>query len=44
MLKELRFSDHALFKLDLLSQRGIVIHQDFVIDTIQAPDRRELGE
>ncbi|MFP5273193.1 DUF4258 domain-containing protein [Coleofasciculus sp.] len=44
MLKELRFSDHALFKLDLLSQRGIVIHQDFVIDTIQSPDRRELGE
>jgi hypothetical protein len=44
MLKELRFSDHALFKIDLLSQRGIVIHQDFVIDTIQSPDRQELGE
>ena len=44
MLKELRFSDHALFKLDLLSQRGIVIHQDFVVDTIQSPDRQELGE
>ncbi|MEQ9668537.1 DUF4258 domain-containing protein [Coleofasciculus sp. G2-EDA-02] len=44
MFKELRFSDHALFKLDLLSKRGIVIHQDFVIDTIQSPDKRELGE
>jgi len=44
MSKELRFSNHALFKLDLLSQGGIVIHQDLVIDTIQSPDRRELGE
>jgi len=44
MSKELRFSNHALFKLDLLSQGGIVIHQDFVVDTIQYPDRRELGE
>jgi hypothetical protein len=44
MLKEIRFSDHALFKLDLLSQRGIVIRQDCVSDTIQSPDRRELGE
>jgi len=44
MLKEIRFSDHALFKLDLLSQRGIVIRFDCVSDTIQSPDRRELGE
>jgi hypothetical protein len=44
MSKEIRFSDHALLKIDLLSERGITIAQEFVVETIQSPDRREPGE
>jgi hypothetical protein len=44
MSKEIRFSDHALLKIDLLSERGITISQEFVVETIQSPDRREPGE
>ncbi|MBW4647560.1 MAG: DUF4258 domain-containing protein [Kastovskya adunca ATA6-11-RM4] len=44
MSKEIRFSDHALLKIDLLSERGITIAQDFVVETIQSPDTREPGE
>ena len=44
MSKEIRFSDHALLKIDLLSERGIAIAQEFVVETIQSPDRREPGE
>jgi hypothetical protein len=44
MSKEIRFSEHSLLKIDLLSQRGIVIAQEFVVETVQSPDRRELGE
>ncbi len=44
MSKEIRFSDHSLLKIDLLSERGIAITQEFVVETIQSPDRREPGE
>lgn len=44
MSKEIRFSDHSLLKIDLLSERGITIAQEAVVETIQSPDRRELGE
>ena len=44
MSKEIRFSDHSLLKIDLLSERGITIAQEFVVKTIQFPDRREPGE
>lgn len=44
MSKEIRFSDHALLKINLLSERGITIAQKFIVETIQSPDRREPGE
>ncbi|MBD1930502.1 MULTISPECIES: DUF4258 domain-containing protein [Cyanophyceae] len=44
MSKEIRFSDHALLKIDLLSERGIAIDQEFILQTIQFPDKREAGE
>jgi hypothetical protein len=44
MSKEIRFSDHSLLKIDLLSERGITIAQEFVVETIQSPDRGEPGE
>lgn len=44
MSKEIRFSDHSLLKIDLLSERGIAIVQEFVVETIQSPNRQEPGE
>ncbi|MFE1744246.1 DUF4258 domain-containing protein [Coleofasciculus sp. H7-2] len=44
MSKKIRFSDHALLKIDLLSERGIAIAQEFIVQTIRFPDRREPGE
>ena len=44
MSKEILFSEHSLLKIDLLSERGIAIAQEFVVETVKSPDRRELGE
>lgn len=44
MEKEIRLSDHALFKMTLLSERGMIIAQEFIIETIRFPDRQEPGE
>ncbi|GET38536.1 DUF4258 domain-containing protein [Microseira wollei] len=44
MAKEIRLSDHALFKMALLSERGMIIAQEFIIETIRFPDRQEPGE
>ena len=44
MSKEIQFSDHALFKIALLSQRGMIIDREFIIKTIRFPDRQEAGE
>jgi hypothetical protein len=43
-MKEVRFSAHCRLKLDLLSARGIVIAPEFVIETIQAPEKVEIFE
>jgi len=44
MSKEIRFSDHARLKIDLLAERGITIAQDFVVGIIQSPDKQEPGK
>lgn len=44
MAKEIRLSDHAMFKLTLLIERGMVIAQEVIIETIRFPDRQEMGE
>lgn len=44
MTKEIRFSDHAQLKIDLLSQRGVTVFKEFIIEVIQSPDKQETGE
>lgn len=38
MEKEIRWSEHAQFKLDLLNQRSIEISTDVVIEVIRKPN------
>ncbi len=37
-------SDHAQLKIDLLSQRGITVFKEFIIEVIQSPDKQETEE
>jgi hypothetical protein len=43
-MKEIRISDHAQLKLEILTQRGIAIELEFVFETVRSPDRVETGE
>jgi hypothetical protein len=38
-IKEVRFSDHAQLKIDVLAGHEIVIDTNFVIGTVRSPDR-----
>ena len=40
-MKEIRFSDHAKFKIDILANHGLNISPEFIIDTICNPDKIE---
>jgi hypothetical protein len=40
-MKIVRFSQHALDKLDLLAKRGFTVTQAVVIETLQFPDKVE---
>ncbi|MGK7900668.1 MAG: DUF4258 domain-containing protein [Hormoscilla sp.] len=44
MSKEIRFSNHALSKLDVVNEQGFDIGWELVIETIQSPDRQEQKE
>ncbi len=39
MEKEIRWSDHAQLKLDILNQRSIKVSADLVAEIIRTPDR-----
>ncbi len=43
-MKEIRFSDHAQLKLEVLASHEISIDQNFVIETVRSPDKLETGE
>lgn len=43
-MKEIRFSQHSQLKLYLLSNRGMLVSQDFIIETIRSPDKLESKE
>ncbi|MGA9381216.1 MAG: DUF4258 domain-containing protein [Phormidium sp.] len=43
-MKEIRFSDHALLKMEVLASHEITINQDLVIETVRSPDKLEIGE
>lgn len=43
-MKEIRFSDHAYLKMQVLANHEITIDADFVIETVRSPDKLEIGE
>ncbi|MCD8486299.1 MAG: DUF4258 domain-containing protein [Desertifilum sp.] len=40
-MKEIRFSDHAQLKMEVLATHNIIIDSDFVIAAVRSPDRIE---
>jgi hypothetical protein len=38
-MKEIRFSDHGKFKIDILANHGLNISPEFIIDTICNSDK-----
>ena len=43
-MKEIRFSDYAQLKMEVLASHEVIIDPDFVIETVRAPDRLETKE
>ena len=43
-MKEIRFSEHARLKIDILASRSVSIDLNFVVDTVRLPDKLETGE
>jgi hypothetical protein len=41
-MKEIRFSDHGKFKIDMIANHGLNISPEFIIDTICNPDKIEI--
>ena len=41
-MKDIRFSEHAQLKLDILASHDISIDSDFAIATVQSPDKLEI--
>ena len=40
-MKEIRFSNHAQLKMEVLANHGVMIASSFVIETIRSPDKLE---
>jgi hypothetical protein len=43
-MKEVRFSDHAQLKIEVLASHQIAIDPAVVIETVRSPDKLETGE
>lgn len=43
-MKEIRFSDHARLKMEVLAGHGVSIESEFVIEVVRSPDKLETGE
>jgi hypothetical protein len=43
-MKEIRLSDHAQVKMEILASHKIVIDTNVVIETVRSPDKVETGE
>jgi hypothetical protein len=43
-MKEIRWSDHAQLKLEVLASHGLVVQSDFVVEVVRSPDKLETGE
>ena len=44
MLKEIRFSDHARLKIDLLRDRNVDISEALITEVVRSPDKLEITE
>ena len=44
MLKEIRFSDHARLKIDLLRDRNVDISEALITEVVRSPDKLEIPE
>jgi hypothetical protein len=44
MLKEIRFSDHAKLKINLLCDRSVAVSEAFTIEVVRSPDQLEIAE
>jgi hypothetical protein len=42
-MKEIRFSDHAQSKMEILAKHAVTLDPNFVIETVQSPDKLETG-
>jgi hypothetical protein len=43
-MKEIRFSDHARLKMEILASHTVYIDQDFVVGTVRSPDKIVIEE
>jgi hypothetical protein len=43
-MKEIRFSDHARLKMEILVSHNVYIDQDFVVGTVRSPDKIVIEE
>jgi hypothetical protein len=43
-MKEIRFSEHAQLKMEVLATHGISIDRNFVTEAVRSPDKLETGE
>jgi hypothetical protein len=43
-MKEIRWSDHAQLKLEVLASHGLVVQSDFVVEVVRSADKLETGE
>ena len=42
-MKEIKFSNHAILKIQLLKKHGITILEEYVKEVIKSPDKIEQG-
>lgn len=43
-MKEIRFSEHAQLKMEVLANHNVTINLDYVTETVCFPDKLETGE
>jgi hypothetical protein len=42
--KEIRFSEHAELKLEILASHDVIIDLDFVIEVVRSPEKLEQAD
>jgi hypothetical protein len=44
VIKEIRFSDHARLKMEVLASHAVSIDRDFIVETVRSPDKIAIEE